>query len=136
MSMTGRCLCGAVTYMVTEIHRTECCHCAMCRRWSGGPAFGADAGGVAWQGEASISRYRSSDWAERGFCKHCGTNLFYRLLDGRMLSLNPFTLDDTSGLTFDTQIFIDEKPPLYDFANDTPTMTGAEVIAAFADGQD
>jgi hypothetical protein len=27
------------------------------------------------------------------------------------------------------QIFVDEKPAWYDFAQDTPKMTGAEVIA-------
>ncbi len=31
-----------------------------------------------------------------------------------------------------SQIFIDEKPAYYDFANKTHNMTGAEVFAAFA----
>ena len=32
------------------------------------------------------------------------------------------------------QIFIDEKPDWYDFANETETMTGPEVIAMFSEG--
>ena len=46
--------------------------------------------------------------------------------------------DDRSGYTFTRQIFIDDKPPYYEFANKTHNMTGAEVFAAFApptDGQ-
>lgn len=33
--------------------------------------------------------------------------------------------------TFQEQIFVDEKPADYDFANDTPKLTGAEVFAKF-----
>ena len=40
-------------------------------------------------------------------------------------------LDDRAGFAFTGQVFIDEKPAYYDFANATKTMTGAEVFAAF-----
>ena len=40
--------------------------------------------------------------------------------------------DDRNGYAFKSQIFIDEKPAYYDFANKTHNMTGAEVFAAFA----
>jgi hypothetical protein len=41
-AMTGRCLCGAVSFTaggVTTHHHA--CHCAMCRRWGSGPYLGA-----------------------------------------------------------------------------------------------
>ena len=40
--------------------------------------------------------------------------------------------DDRGGYAFKSQIFIDEKPGYYEFANQTHNMTGAEVFAAFA----
>jgi hypothetical protein len=40
--------------------------------------------------------------------------------------------DDRTGFKFTSQIFIDDKPAYYDFANKTHNMTGAEVFAAFA----
>ena len=40
--------------------------------------------------------------------------------------------DDRDGYRLHQQIFIDEKPAYYDFANKTHNMTGAEVFAAFA----
>ena len=40
--------------------------------------------------------------------------------------------DERGGFAFTSQIFIDEKPAYYDFANQTHNMTGAEVFAAFA----
>ena len=42
--------------------------------------------------------------------------------------------DDRNGYVFTSQIFIDEKPSYYEFANRTHNMTGAEVFAAFAPG--
>ena len=43
--------------------------------------------------------------------------------------------DDIASFRFAEEIFIDEKPALYDFRNDTRKLTGAEVMAAFAAGQ-
>jgi hypothetical protein len=75
---------------------------------------------------------RSSEWAERCFCKQCGTPLFYRLIAQNQYFVSAEALDDRAGYTFTSQIFIDEKPGYYDFANKTQNMTGAEVFAAFA----
>ena len=36
---------------------------------------------VKFDGEAHISKIRSSEWAERGFCAKCGSNLFYHIID-------------------------------------------------------
>ena len=40
--------------------------------------------------------------------------------------------DASEGLVFDQQVFIDEKPAYYDFANKTENMTGAELFAKHA----
>jgi hypothetical protein len=40
--------------------------------------------------------------------------------------------DEAPEFSFDQQIFIDEKPAYYRFANDTRNMTGAEVFALYA----
>ncbi len=39
--------------------------------------------------------------------------------------------DEDTSLNFDRQVFIDEKPAYYSFANETLDMTGAEVFAKF-----
>ena len=89
-------------------------------------------GPVEFEGEEHIMRYKSSDWGERGFCGVCGSSLFYHLLPTGEYMVSPCALDDQSGLKFTNQIFIDEKPAYYDFANDTVKMTGAEVFAMYA----
>ena len=52
------------------------------------------------------------------------------------LALSAGALDDQSRLALTTEIFIDEKPLYYAFANETKKMTGAEVVAAFGDGKE
>ncbi|MCG8652393.1 MAG: GFA family protein [Pirellulales bacterium] len=131
---TGGCLCGKVRYKTTKpVDTVSVCHCDMCRRWNGGPAFAFECEkAVEFEGADNIVHYRSSDWAERGFCGICGSNLYYRFVESGYYSLNVGTLDDQSGLTLENQIFIDEKPDFYRFANETTMMTGEEIFALYA----
>jgi len=133
MTMTGQCLCGAVKFTAEGVpHDVAACHCNMCRRWAGGPFFAVEAEAVRFYGKEDLGRYRSSNWAERGFCKACGSNLFYRVIDTDQYLMAPGTFDDQSGFRMAMQVFIDEKPAYYTFADETKMMTGAEVFAMYA----
>ncbi len=129
----GQCLCGAVTLTADAIKaHADACHCRMCRRWGGGPLLAVGCGSeVSFTGEEHIALYDSSEWAERGFCRRCGTHLFYRLKETRRYAIPAGLLDDEDQLTLREQIFIDEKPAFYDFANDTRNLTGEEVFAEY-----
>jgi hypothetical protein len=105
----------------------------MCQRWAGGPFVSV--GGTpetVFEGQDAIGVYSSSDWAERGFCKRCGSSLFYRMkeCDGSYY-LPVGLLDDVEGVTLVDEIFIDQKPSLYSFAEKTNQMTETEVFAKF-----
>lgn len=129
VEMTGRCLCGAVTYTARDVEKEfKACHCGMCRRWSGGPAFAAHAGDVEFRGEEHIRRYDSSAWAERGFCGRCGSNLFYRLKPGGTPILWLGTFDDQSGFQLTGEIYIDAKSEGYSLAGDHPRYTEADLM--------
>lgn len=130
----GHCLCRAVCVQaVTVSDKVGACHCGMCRRWSGGPWLAIDCGTeVTFDGNEHIGVFNSSDWAERGFCKLCGTHLFYRLKQSGQHFIPVGLFDELGELDFDHQVFIDEKPKYYDFANKTRTMTGAELFAQYA----
>ena len=84
------------------------------------------------KGEDSVGWYKSSDWAERGFCKTCGSTLFYRLLDGGLIMGESGSFDMPKGLKITEHYFIDEKPDYYDVTDDAPKLTGAEVFAKYA----
>ena len=133
LNLTGKCLCGAVTFTATaKKPSVVACHCDMCRRWSAGPFMALQCQTVTFDGEDNIGRIRSSDWAERGFCTECGSNLFYHIVDSGDYQVAAGLFDDQSALRLSLQVFTDRKPAFYEFANETKMMTGEEVIAMFA----
>lgn len=102
----------------------------MCRRWSGGaPFFAARTERVTFEGAEQLGRYRSSDWAERGFCKTCGTTLFYFLVPASTYMMSVGAFDDQSPFRLVREIFIDAKPDGYALAGDHPRWTAAETFA-------
>ena len=81
-SYTGSCLCDDLRFGF-DGPSLWCahCHCSMCQRTHGAPL-------VTWVGVAeerfrilagdTLHWHRSSPEAERGFCNHCGSSLFFR----------------------------------------------------------
>ena len=134
-TITGSCMCKAVhlNFSVND-EVFDACHCGMCRKWSGNPAFTVFGGNsVTFTGQEFITTYNSSEWAERGFCKNCGTHLFYRLKKSGLYNFPLGLLDNRDSFKFHLQIFVDHKPDNYNFANETEMMTEAEVIAKYAE---
>ncbi len=131
--VSGRCLCGAVTYTVKAASRdVSVCHCGMCRRWTGGPLMYFDVEGApAFTGHGDIGVYRSSDSGERGFCRHCGSVLFWKVAGEDRYTFTAGSLDRATGLTLAKEIFIEDKPAFYDFANATEKLYGTDAMAAY-----
>jgi hypothetical protein len=132
----GHCLCGAVHFTaVVKSHDVSVCHCTMCNRWSGGLSMFLEVTGApVFEGRDNIGVYQSSEWGERGFCKVCGSSLFWKLIGQDQYTLSAGALDDQSNLHLATEIFIEDKPAYHAFANDTLKQTGEEATAAFLAG--
>jgi hypothetical protein len=132
--VAGQCLCGKVKIKAASVSlQVGVCHCQYCQTWSGGPLFTLDSGtDVKLDGTCFISTFQSSDWAERGFCNNCGTHLFYRLKQNNQYFIPVGLFNQLTNLVLDHQIFIEQKPGWYCFANTTKELTGAEVFALFA----
>ena len=128
----GKCLCGEVEITAPEqSHEVGACHCDMCRRWGGGPLLAVDCGTQVEVIGDSVKEFDSSDWAVRGFCQRCGTHLYYKLKQTGQ-HIIPAGLFDAADMVMDHEVFVDERPAFYAFANKTKQLTGAEVFAMFA----
>ena len=130
---TGTCLCGAVHITASNpSNNVGACHCGMCRKWGGGPYMEIDCGAnVTFEGEDNITVYNSSSWAERGFCKKCGSHLFYRLKESRQHMIAVGLFVEQENLVFKSQVFIDKKPSFYSFENKTNNMTETEIFEMY-----
>jgi hypothetical protein len=132
---SGRCLCGKVSFTAQGvISHHHACHCDMCRRWAGGPAFAAAVEALSWQGDENISRYSSSEWGERGFCRECGTHLFFHYKPDDSYYVNVGAFDDDSDFQLVGEIYIDKQPPGYRFSEGLERMTGDDFLARYGIG--
>lgn len=132
-NVSGHCLCGAVTFTAKlTSHDVAVCHCGMCRRWTGGPLMFVEAEGAPmFDGRDAIGIYRSSELGERGFCKRCGSILFWKVAGEDRYTFAAGALDDASTLVLTKEIFIEDKPEFYDFANATEKQPGTEAMAGY-----
>ena len=134
----GQCLCGAVQMVGKGQPEIEVCHCGMCQHWHGGPAMVANfSGGVQIvSGEGNIAIYESSDWAERQFCKTCGSTLFYRFKSSETYHSGLAGMFELpKGLAVHEHIYVDEQPDYYAFNDTAPRLTGEEVVQRFLESQ-
>lgn len=128
----GGCQCGAVRFEVGVPEQTfGICHCGICRKINAGPFMAVHCDtDIAFNEERGLARYQSSDIAERGFCKDCGTSLFYRMtepMDG-FLGVSVEAFDDANGFELAQHIFVDDQPARYAFKDNCPRLTGVEAM--------
>ncbi len=101
----------------------------MCRRWGGAFYSALSATSFDIEGEDSVRAYRSSDWAERAFCRICGSNLWFRFLPTGNRSFLAGLFSDADAFPTEREIFVDEKAAWCDMSGDHPKLTGEETIA-------
>jgi len=68
--------------------------------------------------------FKSSGFAERGFCGRCGSHIFHRLQDGPELAVSA-GLFDQRGFRIAREIFHDRKPAFYRFDAESEKRTAA-----------
>ena len=121
--ITGRCLCGAVKFSADapprDVHH---CHCGMCRRATG-DAFATlawfPAEEIVWT-EGEPARFRSSDIAERGFCRQCGTSLFLRYDGNDQIAIMLGALDDPAAFRPSHHYGVEGRLPWVDIQSALP----------------
>jgi len=124
---TGRCLCGAVRFEVHgPLRPVVACHCGQCRRWSGHhvAASAARRGDIRFIEDEALTWYRSSEHAKRGFCRLCGSSLFWSAEDAPYMGIMAGALDAPTGLHTVVNIMVQDKSDYYDLDPDTPHIEG------------
>ncbi len=112
--MTGGCQCGAVRYaLLSEPTAASICHCRMCQKAFGGyfaPLSGVPRADLAWvRGAPAV--FASSQAAERGFCRDCGTPLTFRYIDKDRICVSLGSLDDPAQVVPIRQYGLESRLP-------------------------
>lgn len=125
---TGGCQCGAVRYEFTAKPDNPCvCHCRMCQKQFGN-FFGSFAGSHSDHfrlTRGSLAVFESSDDAERGFCRDCGTPLTYKAKSHPRISVSIGSLDRHSEMKPEFQYGLESREAwVGDLALLPGTLTG------------
>lgn len=116
----GGCACGAVRYRVSGGMRpVVACHCSQCRKaYTNYGAFTAalrDA--LTIENKAAVTWFDSSPGVRRGFCRRCGSALFFERAERPYTSIAAGTLDQPSGLRQVQHIFVADKADFYEIGD-------------------
>lgn len=125
---TGGCLCGAVRYEVRgPLRNVVNCHCSMCQRQHGnfGPHSKARKVNITVTNDAGLAWYKTSEIARRGFCRLCGSGLFWEPFDLDATGIIAGTLDAPTGLKTIGHIFVGEKSDFYEITDNLPQFAGS-----------
>lgn len=119
----GGCLCGAVRYETRgPLRGVVYCHCSQCRRQTGHvyAATDVDDDRLTVRGGENVAWYEASDFARRGFCRRCGSALFWKHKDSAKTSIMAGGFDRPSGLKAEAHIFVADKGDYYEIADGLP----------------
>lgn len=114
--VTGGCLCGAVRYQLSgDLRPVVACHCSQCRRTSGHywAATHVPLAQFEVTNDAGLKWFQSSAQARRGFCKDCGSSLFWEKQGEAAVSIGAGTLDEAGDLDLSLHIYVQDKPGYY-----------------------
>ncbi|HEX2146921.1 MAG TPA: GFA family protein, partial [Pseudorhizobium sp.] len=106
----GRCLCGGVNFETTgRLREVIACHCSQCRRQTGlyYAATDVELDRLRLVSQETLTWFRASDTARRGFCSQCGSALFWQADGSNQMSILAGAFDQPSGLKMGYHIFCD-----------------------------
>jgi hypothetical protein len=124
---SGHCLCGAVRFRTSgPLREVVACHCSQCRRQTGHfyAATNVADEGLDVEGGESVTWYRASETASRGFCRTCGSALFWKGDGSTHTSIMAGVFDQPTGLRIGVHIFCADKGDYYEIDDSAPQYAG------------
>ena len=119
----GSCECGAVMFELSgNLRPPIACHCTQCRKTSGHywTATQVATEDLKITKDDGLKWFRSSDWAQRGFCQECGSSLFWKMDGEGRTSVGAGTLDGDTGLQTEKHICMADKGDYYEVSDGLP----------------
>ena len=120
---SGSCQCGKITFELWDFNpEYSVCHCTECRKWTGSfyACIAAKAGHYKISGAEHITWYIKAQKSEQGFCKHCGSAIFWREnADAANLDFAIGMLNNLDQLCPKRHIFCQSKANFYNIPEDS-----------------
>ncbi len=120
---TGSCLCGVVTFELEgDLPTPNACHCTQCRKQSGHFWASTDVKieDITIRGGENVTWYQASDTARRGFCKTCGSFLFWDPIHHDTIAVAMGAFDKPTNAKLALHIYVADKGDYYEIADGLP----------------
>jgi hypothetical protein len=129
--VTGGCQCGAIRFRTSELFdNAHICHCRMCQKAVGNyfaALVSTPKEELVWS-RGTPARYRSSADVDRGFCKDCGTPLFYENVHWDEIGLMIGALDQPQNIKPVSQDSTESRMPWFAEIASVPDKGNSEEI--------
>ena len=129
MEFTGGCQCGSVRYKVQlSQKKAYLCHCRKCQKALGN-VFAAYVNvsktDLIWTNEKP-SFYKSSEFAQRGFCIGCGSPICFEPLNSPNMDLTVGSFDDPSQFVLVGHNGVESRLPHFSWEDTLPKFKSDE----------
>jgi hypothetical protein len=130
-SINGSCVCGLVSFRVSEpFDSFYFCHCSRCRR-STGSAHAANIFArldrIDWlSGKDQIKNFElpEAEFFNKSFCSKCGSPVPHKARSGNFLIIPAGSLDSAPSLSPQNNIFWDDRADWYDDGCNSEKISG------------
>jgi hypothetical protein len=119
----GACLCGAVHFEFKgDLTPPNACHCTACRKTSVHFEASCDVPRKALtiHGQENLAWYQSSEKVRRGFCRICGSSLFWDPVFQDWTAIAMGAFDTPTGTHLTKHIFVADKGDYYEINDGLP----------------
>ena len=119
----GACLCGAVSFEVNgALPAPDGCHCTQCRKHSGHFFVSTDVPRsiVTISGADNVTWFRSSEKVRRGFCRTCGSSLFWDPIHKDWIGIAMGAFESPTDTKIAVHIHVADKGDYYEIADGVP----------------
>jgi hypothetical protein len=116
-------LCGAISFEVrAPLNPPDACHCSQCRKQTGHFFVCTDVprSDLIVSGANHVSWYKSSEKVQRGFCKHCGSTLFWDPFKKDWTAVAMGAFESPTGTHIEKHIHVASKGDYYDIRDGLP----------------
>ena len=122
-SLSASCLCNGISMTIKGQFRPVInCHCIQCTKTHGNYAAYTSVleQNIIFKSKKTLKWFQSSAKAKRGFCKKCGSSIFFKRLGSKAVSISAGLFRNPSKLKTISHIYVKNKRDYYKILDDLP----------------
>ena len=122
-SLSASCLCNGISMTIKGQFRPVInCHYIQCTKTHGNYAAYTSVleQNIIFKSKKTLKWFQSSAKAKRGFCKKCGSSIFFKRLGSKAVSISAGLFRNPSKLKTISHIYVKNKRDYYKILDDLP----------------